>query len=185
MWSTTGVRRYIAARGGNFARFYARFAAGNLTPARSYSEGSHYHGTVRDKTFRLGPRSRHTGARSFSLQHLTNATAGFVPRSGMTSHAWRLRVHVNLPGTFTGSAAFLVVTRTDGSLARVPLRLNSHGDATKTVLFYRGRVVRVTLTLANGSTRFHCLRGTYLTCQGVSLDDGRAYRYSATAFRQG
>lgn len=183
-YSTQAIRTFLASKSMPFPRFYARFAAGNLVPQQVYPEGAAYRAAPVTAGYKLTSGTRSTGKRSPRLNHLASKSYRFVAGASLTG-SWRLKVDVDLPAPGTGSAAYLVVHRKDGSKKHVPVALNRYGNATKYVGFSRSTVAAVTLTLANGSTRFRdCwARSTPYSCSGASLDDGRVYTFKATAVR--
>jgi hypothetical protein len=46
-------------------------------------------------------------------------------------------------------------------------------------------VRRVTVTVANASTRYTCRRGTPYSCSGIPSDDGQTFDYRLTALPPG
>lgn len=183
-YSTQAIRTFLASKKMPFPKFYARFAAGNLIPNRTYSEGAAYRPAPITAGYKLTSGTKSTGKRSPRVNHLTSKSYRFVAGASLRGR-WRLKVNVDLPAPGTGSAAYLIVHRRDGSKAHKPVTLNRYGNATAYVGFSRSTVAAVTLTLANGSTRFKdCwVRQTPYSCSGAPLDNGRVYSFKATAVR--
>ena len=87
-------------------------------------------------------------------------------------------------GPSAGAAAYAIVHRASGALRRKPIELDADGRGELTVPFGARRVKRVTLTLANASTRFDCWRQELVySCQGRPRDDDRSFRYAARVVR--
>jgi hypothetical protein len=180
-YSVEALRRVLGSRGG-FVAAYARFAADNLAPARTYPEGAAYP-RPRSTVVRTVGRDSRTGTVERRLSHLTSASARLRPGRNLGGAGWRLRVTVTAPDRATGPAAHVVVTRRDGSVVRRPVTLSETGDGRTVVPFDPDRVASVSVTLANASTRYRCRQGTDFACQGTSRDDGRAYSLAYRAFR--
>src|SRR5690606_8614994 len=89
---------------------------------------------------------------------------------------WRLRIDVRR--TDKRQRARVVVHRTDGTTTVERLRFTG-SDARLRLDLGSTPVRKVTVTLANGSSRCACDRGTEWTCRGTPRDDGRAIRYRA------
>lgn len=183
-YSTQAIRTFLASQNMPFPKFYAQFAAGNLIPHRTYTEGAAYRPAPVSAGYTLSSGTKTTGKRSSRLDHLTSKNYRFVAGASLRG-AWRLKVNVDLPAPGTGSAAYLVVHRRDGSKAHKPIALDRYGNAAAHVGFSRSTVAAVTLTLANGSTSFKdCwVRQTPYSCSGAPLDNGRVYSFTATAVR--
>ena len=97
--------------------------------------------------------------------------------------ARRLRVRIQAPPLRTSPAARLVVFARDGSVTRHKIALSHAGDGTLTIGFDQDHVARVNLVLVNASTRMTCWHQRNAACQGLALDDGGRFRFTAAALR--
>jgi hypothetical protein len=182
-------RRTIAARGGDYGRVFADFAAVNRIAGKWYDEGRSYARFVGRPAgrFALTRKRPDLGWKSTRLNHLSSRHAVLVPGKGLRGK-WRLRVNLDLPPKFRGSQATAIVHRKDGRVRLVRARLNKQGDGRLAVPFNKREIARVTLALTNASTRYKdCTRNperaTGWTCGGKPLDDGLVYSFRARAVR--
>lgn len=180
-YSIQGVKTYLASKRTSLPRFYADFAAGNLFPARSYVEGSAYRSAPVAKSYSFGARS-HSARSSVKMAHLTSKNYVFAPNSSLRGK-WKLRLRVDGPPSAAGPAAFVQIVPRHGAVVRRQVRINASGNGSITVSFRRATVRRVTLTVANAGTRYRCSVGGPSSCDGTSLDNHKAYTFSATAVR--
>jgi len=141
--------RALVAHDSGLRSMFSRFSASSNVPARSYEEGRFFPRAVVTRTWTLSRGTRSTGSRSVSLNHLTSRNYVFVPGSSLTGR-WRLRVRVEGPST--GTTAYALVRYRNGSLARVPFRLNRYGNGNVNVRFSRGAVSKVFLNVGNASS---------------------------------
>jgi hypothetical protein len=178
--SVAAVRSAVAQRRVAFPTLFAQYAAGNTVPARSYSEGQHWPGAPVAATYRLSPDKRGTGKVPARLDHLTS-TSWDVRRGGFGGN-WKLLVKVDGPPAWTSPVAHAMMHMRNGKVVRRLVRLNRFGDA-KVRLPFNGAVGRVTVTVANASTRYRCWQGTTFACQGTPRDDGRPFTFAAYAVR--
>ncbi|NYG55377.1 MXAN_6640 family putative metalloprotease [Nocardioides perillae] len=178
--STAAVRSVVAARKVAFPTLFAQYAAAGTVPAQSYSEGAAWPRTpVKGSwTLRLGKRG--TGQVATRLAHLSSTS--WDVRRGALPGRWRLLLRVDGPGRATSPAAHALVHLRGGEVQRRVVRLDRSGGARVRLPFHTG-VTKVTVTLANASTRYRCGRGTEWSCRGVPLDDGARYRFSVYAVR--
>ena len=181
-FSTQGVKTYLASRHTTLPKFYAKFGAGNIVPRKFYPEGAAYPKAPIAKTFSLSKSRRSTGRWNTKLNHLTNINAGFKPARTLKG-TWRLRLTVDGPPASTGPAAYVLVFLKSGRVLQKPVSLNAQGNGSATVKFSRSTVSRVTLTLANASSRFTCWKGTDYSCQGTPKDNAKTFVFSGTAVR--
>jgi hypothetical protein len=180
-YSIQGVRKFLAARGATFPRFYANFAAGNLFPAEIYPEGASYPKAPINKTYRLSKQKRTAGA-TIKPRHLSSASYSLSPAA--LAGAWKLKLSVDGPRRAEGPGAFAQVLLRNGTVVRKPLPLNSAGEGVVSVAFNRATVTRVTLTVANGGTQYgSCFTGGLFSCQGTPKNDGNRYTWKAVAIR--
>jgi hypothetical protein len=185
-YSLAALRSVVAQRGLDFARVFARFGAVNRTPGRFYSEGSSYPKTKLSKNFTLTARHPFVRPVGKRLLHLTNRYVRFTP--GSTLHGARgLRVGVDMPDLYRGSAATLAVHLRNGQVELHPIALDRRGLGYRTVPFARATVTHVELALTDASTRFSCPRPgramTYYSCGGTPKDDGLRTFFAAKAVR--
>jgi len=179
-YSIKAVRKYTVSKGVPFPRFYADFAAGNLSPVDVYDEGEFYNATpLAHAPWPLTTPGQKANPPTKTLNHLTSAGYRFETDPGGTTTT--INLEVNAPNTTSGPAAYVQVFRTDGTVSRAAITLDSTGDGIKTVGFDPATVDSVTLTLANGSTRYDCFKGTGWSCHGTPLDDGKPFSFVATA----
>ncbi|MDO9456886.1 MXAN_6640 family putative metalloprotease [Nocardioides sp.] len=177
-YSTQALARVLAPRGG-LPRAYAAYAAGNLDPARTYPEGSVYP-LPPVVPRRLSATARRTTVTT-RLDHLTSRAVRLSPR-GSLPRGQRLALALDAPDRSRGSAAYLVLTRADGSVQQRQIRLNRRGFGKTRVRFDRS-TTSVTVVLANASTRYRCDRGTTLACEGTPLDQRRRFVFRASLLR--
>jgi hypothetical protein len=175
LYSLAALDAALAERGTTVAEAFARFAAGNAAPAVTYEEGAAYPAPPFARQKQLGT-SRPSSSGEARLDHLASWYASFRPAKGLQRTA-RLRVTLTLPPLDRGSAAWLAVFSRSGAVTFRRVTLDRRGDGARTVPFDPKRVAQVVLVLANGSSRYACNRGTFLSCQGTPLDDGLRFRY--------
>jgi hypothetical protein len=180
--SLFAVKGVLAARHTTLGEALAGFGVWNRTPGQHYSEGRAYAGAPSIRTKMLGRSSRKDHTRSTVLYHLGQKWVQYRPASSLRGH-WRLRITVDMPATYRGSRAQVLIRRTNGHLAVYPIRLKSSGSGTRVVGFDRRRVVAVDLQLVDASSRYHCGRNTYLACAGIPLDDSLRTTYRAEVVR--
>ncbi|MET1058468.1 MAG: MXAN_6640 family putative metalloprotease, partial [Nocardioides sp.] len=179
VYSTVAISRTLRAAGTSLRSRFAGFAAGNLTPARTYAEGKSYRRPRVAATYTLSSGTKSTGSRSLKLDHLTARSYAFTAGSSLTGSR-KLRLTVNGPSGISGAVA--TVTRKDGTLLRRSVPLSSAGNGALTLPFSRSSVSRVTLTLSNTSVRYTCGAGSY-SCDGQPRDQNRPFTWSASATR--
>ncbi len=188
--STMALESALEARGTSFGSFFAKWGVGNRIPRKAYSEGAalHYPKAPLEGGFGLSKRKRSIGWQTDRLNHMTNAHYRFNPK-GLSGKRWRLRVQVDAPDKERGSYATLVVHKRSGAIKQVRIKLNKRGDGAQRVIFGKGSVKRVELTLTNGSLRFQkCYSHGFseiplVTCMGDARDDRQAFRFRARVSR--
>ncbi len=178
LYSLAATRAAVRARGLSFGAVFADFAALNRMPAAGYAEGTAYPLAPVARRWSLRVPGASTGWRSYSLEHLTSRSLG-LRTAGARSD--RLRIELRLPSRVTGAEARLLAFRKGGTVSVRPLAAGPGGRSS--VLVSMRGVVRFELILANASTRIRgCgLFSTPFSCSGKPLDDGRRYRFRATA----
>ncbi len=154
----------------------------NRDPAHYYSEGRAYHASPLLATRTLTRRSPTAHPHSATLYHLGQLFVRFVPSPTLGRHA-KLRVVVDMPATYRGSHARLVVHRRNGAVVGYPVPLSRSGAGTRMVRFSSHDVRSVELDLINASTRYKCHEDTYESCSGLPLDDALTTLYAAHASR--
>ena len=187
-YSTRAVEKVLARRGG-FAKRFAAFAAGNLTPSQSYPEGRHWPTAAPEAKWTFGRRS---AARSdeVGIDHMASASYVFVPDTTLTSEGfagapYRLRVGVEGPRAKTSPTAWLVVRTVDGDWRSEQVELDADGSATVTVPFTVEKVEAVSLTLVNASTRFRCDKDTPdWSCFGIPRDQDEQFALTAEVYER-
>ena len=181
LYSLQAIRNVLRSRGG-FTRVYTAYAAANIAPGASYSEGKHWPSAIirAGDVLGTGDRRARFGA---SVDHLSSASFAARPDSTM-GRTWRLRVKVAGPRRGSSPGAYVVVHHRNGNLSRTPVRLSRTGRGSVSVGFSARRVRRVVVTVANVSTRYRCRKGTSYACRGTAKDDGRRFRVSAATYRR-
>lgn len=181
-YSMLALRRVLAARGTTMSDTLARFGVWNRDPAHYYSEGRAYHASPLLASRTLTRRSPTSHPHSATLYHLGQLFVRFVPSPTLGRHA-KLRVVVDMPATYRGSHARLVVHRRNGAVVGYPVPLSRSGAGTRMVGFSSHDVRSVELDLINASTRYKCHEDTYESCSGLPLDDALTTLYAAHARR--
>jgi hypothetical protein len=160
---------------------FAKFAAANRDPRHDYREGkaNRYPKAKPTRKATLSKSRKHTAA-AFRVNHLAAATERFKPR-GLPRKA-KLRISVNMADKKLGSGAMVTVFGKGGTTVK-KIKLGKRGNGSVTVPFGSGKVKRVEVTLANGSTRMKCWTGHGYSCDGTPKDNGVAEQLSATVKR--
>lgn len=184
-YSIAAVKRVLAAHGGGLSSAWARFAAANRQPGRTYDEGraSRYPTARLSGTVDLSGAQRGSGTVTRVIDHLSAATIRFNRAPGLAART--LRLTLDLPRKVRGSGAVATVHPTSGrssTIALTPL-LKADGNAVVKVPFGRA-VARVEVTLANAGVHYrNCWAGTAWSCQGRPADDDLRFRLRAAALR--
>ena len=168
-YSITALEKVLRRKGG-LTKVYAKFAAGNLTPAANFPEGADYpYPKVRGgKRLSKGKRTKRFAVR---INHLASASYIYAPGRGLAGRKWKLSVAVTGPAKVTSPSAVVVVHLRNGKRQVKLVRLDRGGDGHLRVSFDRRKVGAVSVTLVNGSTRYRCNKKTVLACGGRPLDD--------------
>ena len=181
--SIFATKQALAGHDVSFPSAKAFFSLVNYVSEAFYEEGAGYLAAVGGRppvmaTFRLGGSKRATGLRVAQLDHLTAGYVVFRPGDGVT----KLRINVDLPGAATSPRAAVLLLRTDGTVAREPIPVNSSGvGGLRGMAFTKGEVDRVVLVLDNASTRYrNCSQLAPWAC-GSSRDGGLQFQLSGTA----
>lgn len=173
--SIQALKNYLAAHGTTFQKFYGRFAAGNLDPARSFSEGAAYPAAPWAGSYRF-KASRKTIRFSTKLKHLTSKSYRINSKVAGTHKA---KISIDGPAAKTGPAVVVSIYKSNGSITRKLVKLNGSGDGSVRVNFSRPDIKRLTITLANASTRYNCGQFTSFACMGVPRDNGTKFAVTA------
>ncbi len=179
-YSIEAVAALLAERRVAFTTFFRDFAVRNFIPATFYREGKTWPGAPLARSTVLKPAGTARGG--FALDHLASRYVGFVPAKGLSARA-RLSIRLEVPGSGSSPAAAAIVFRRGRRPAVRNIALSASGEGGVTVPFGDGAVKRVVLVLVNASTRYTCGRSEPFSCRGAPRDDGRSYRYVATASR--
>ncbi|KQZ66333.1 hypothetical protein ASD66_22605 [Nocardioides sp. Root151] len=139
------LRSALSARGTSLADRFSKFSVDSNIPARVYEEGSTFPRAIVGGTWALST-SRRDLSLSTRINHLASNNVVVRPASSLTGR-WRVRIRVNGPYYLT--RAYALLHRRDGRLGRYPIRINSAGDGSATLVFSRASVNRITLNLAN------------------------------------
>ncbi len=184
-YSIQAVTEVLGSYGFDLSEAFGLFAAVNRAPGLHYEEGAanHYPSAGPAATIRLTSTKKDSGWQGATLKHLSSITPRYVPGSGLSASAWKLKLSLNLPPLSTAPAAVVTVYPKSGAPQVVLVPLNAQGDATRKVAFGSARVKYVEVTLANAGARYDCWTGGAYSCQGSSLDDGRKVLVRATAVR--
>lgn len=167
---------------GGLPAVFARYAAGNTIPARTYPEGRAWPKAPVAENWRLSA-DRPRRSQAFRIDHLSSRTARIAPGQTLTARDWRVRVAVDGPTARSAPAAYLVIERESGRVSRKRLPFGSAGNGRATLDFSNRKVRSVRITLANASTRFDCWVQTSYSCQGQPRDDNRRFGLTVRAFR--
>ncbi|QWZ09211.1 hypothetical protein KRR39_05310 [Nocardioides panacis] len=181
-YSLQALQRVLALKGTTIAETLARFGVWNRDPAHYYSEGHAYHASPLLASRTLSRRSPTSHPHTATLYHLGQLFVRYVPSPSLGRHA-TLRVAVDMPATYRGSLARVIVHHRNGRVVGYPVRLTRSGAGTRLVGFSSHEVSSVELDLINASTRYRCHQNTYESCSGLPLDDALTTRYAAHASR--
>jgi hypothetical protein len=182
-FSAQAIRSALRGRGGGLTDVFARYANGNTVPAHSYGEGRAYPASGAAATAGLSKSTRSTGWTTYHVKHLASVNVRAVPGADLVGKGWRLRVKVDAPGAGKAPAVVVLVQRKHHPMTHTLVHLSRTGHGRVRVPFSASTTKRVTVTLANASTRFRCGRGTEFSCQGKSRAAHPAYRVKLTAVR--
>jgi len=179
-YSTQAIKGFLNARGSSLPSFYAAFAAGNLTPGRTYAEGSAYRASPLVDAFKLKAGRTSIRPQNKRLRHLTSASYRFKAAKSLRS-ARQLRIVIDGPKRATSPVVVAYTHFKSGKVTRTTIKLSKSGAGSGKVKFNR-KVKKVTLTLVNASTRYFCGDGVY-SCQGEARDDAAKFVFSVRALR--
>ncbi|GAB2884091.1 MXAN_6640 family putative metalloprotease [Nocardioides pacificus] len=181
-FSVQAISRVLRNRRTTLPAFFAAFGAGNLAPAATYAEGAAYTAAPLAARMALLP-ARRQRTWSSSLAHLTTQSIQVRPAPALKG-PWKLRIRVDGPRRATGPGAHVQIFKRNGTIVRKPVNLDRQGRGGLRVGFAPGSVWRVTVTVANASTRYaNCWRSTPFACSGTPRDNGKGFRVTARAVR--
>jgi hypothetical protein len=187
-YSLKAVSQELASRNTSLGRVFAQFSDANRRSRKTYDEGTANRYPSAPLTWTpitLTPTRNGTTWGSVPLDHLTSATARFVPSRAMTANKWTLKVEVNMAPRARGSQAVVTVYKRGGGTSTSLLSLNTVGDGAKRVAFDRDRVSYVELTVVNASARTTCWddMSSPFSCLGTPHDDSLTQKLRGIATR--
>ena len=177
------IRAIEEVLGDGFPAIFGDYASANTGPGLAYPEGDVYPegdlwpaATVaRDLVL---PDADRMAQGALAVDHLASKNVRIRPGTRVDT-GWKLRVTVDGPPAGTSPVATVVVRMLDDSVQRTTVPFGATGVE---VPF---DVRRVTVTVANASTRYTCRRGTPYSCSGIPSDDGQTFDYRLTALPPG
>ncbi len=182
-YSIRAVSNSLAGAGQSFPSVFRAYTAGNTIPGTTYSEGVRWP--------RANVRTRHVltsgepeASDSLTIRHLASQNITILPGGGVAPGS-TLQVTVNGPERVTDPAAYVLVHRATGRILRKPVPLAANGNGTIEFDFSTSSVRKVTLTLANASTRFNCWQNQNFSCQGIPTDENGPYGYTVRVVSPG
>jgi hypothetical protein len=182
-YSVAALRKVLARHGGLPATF-AAYASALTAPERAFDEGAHWPAAKSPKARRMGTVDRRART-SLRINHLASRSVAVRPARGLKGRRWRLEFTVDAPPRKTGPAAHVQVLRRDGSVRSRPIALDRHGNGSERVRFDARSVRRVTVTLANASTRYRCRQADpTFACQGRPRDQRLRFAIGARVYRR-
>jgi hypothetical protein len=181
-YSTQAVTSVLRHHG-SFRSVFARYAAGNITPGNTYAEGKSWPSADVAHSWKLSKSTRTAGA-AFKIDHMASRNVALKPDSSLAGKRWHARIKVDGPGRASSPVAYVVVHRTHGKPITKSVHLNRKGHGSLKVPFSHGRIGRVTVTLANASTRFACHQGTNFSCRGKARDNNRKFDVKVSAVKR-
>lgn len=186
-YSTATLKKKLKSRGG-FAKVYRTFAAANLFPRKAYAEGKSWPSPGLAGNTEL-TKSRKKAAGSIQVDHLAAHHARVRPAKGLSSKRWMLGIKVDAPGKSSSPQAVVTVQKKKGKIDRRTISLSKKGKGKAKVGFSSRKVISVTVTLVNASTRFRCYKAAAsadpsYSCQGIPRDDNGVFAVSFVAYKR-
>jgi len=180
-FSAQAIHTSLKSHGG-MARVYGSYASGNTVPASTYAEGDAYPAAPPAAKATLTRASR---AQTWTkrVRHLAAVDLRATPGPDLTGLQWRLRLVANAPARASDPSVVALVQRASGRLTQVHVHLSPTGHGRVTLPFSSARVTRVTITLANASTRFRCHTGGAYSCRGTPRDAHPSFSVRLVAYR--
>ena len=180
------ARRLLHPRSGEGAEEEGRLREGvrrvrrrQHRPGRTYPEGGRWPSAMVGASATLSKATRSITPYAVALDHLTSHNVVLRPDSSLRKKSWRLKVKIAGPKRRTAPAAYVLVDRRKGKDEKRYVKLGREGKATVKVDFSARKVKKVTVTMANASTRFSCFRQTTWSCQGNPRDDAQTFTLKA------
>jgi len=185
-YSIDAIKAVLRRKKNSFTDVYADFAAANTIPASTYAEAPGVPEfanppALADVTLTRADK-RHQ--KRTKLNHLSADAVHLRPGADLSGRKWKLRLNVRGPRRSSSPAARLVVHKVDGTVSTRRVRFTSRGNARAKVPFSSAKIIAVTVSFANVSTRFRCGRGTDFACGGKALDDKLSFTIVAKAVKQ-
>ena len=176
-YSTKAIAAVLKKKGG-FAKVFTAYSAANARPAASYPEGKAWPKPTIAARYQLARKARKDV--SLRLNHLSSQHYVVRPAKSLKGKKWKLRITVDGPNKVTAPGAYLYVNRKKGGSGSA-IKLNRKGKGSTTIAFNRRNVRSVTITLANGSTRFRGCKTTgtaqtLYSCNGSPRDQNLPFR---------
>lgn len=181
-YSTQALKGFLSAQGTSLPTFYASFAAGNLTPGRSYAEGTAYRASPLVDSFKLKAGRTSIRPQTKKLRHLTSASYRIKAAKSLRS-ARRLKIVIDGPQRATSPVVVAYTYFKSGKITKKTIKLTKSGAGSTKVTFNRTKVTKVTLTLVNASTRFVCKQGSTFSCGGVARDEPEKFVFTVLVLR--
>jgi len=182
-YSVAALRKVLRRYGG-LRTVFAEYAAATTAPGRAYAEGAAWSVARAARSGRLG-RVHRRARTTVRINHLASRSFVVRPARGLRGRHWRLEVTVQAPARRTRPAVYLQVLRRDGTVAGRLVELKPDGSGRERARFDARRVRRVTITLANASTRYRCRRDyPAFACQGKPRDQRQRFEVGARVVRR-
>jgi hypothetical protein len=165
-YSAAAIRSALRKHGG-MTKVFGGYASGNTVPGRTYSEGRFYPAAPVRSSVTLTRTAPSTAWTSYAVKHLASIDLEAKPGADLVAKQWRLRIKVDGPARSAMPAVVVLVDRKHHPMTRQWVPLSRTGSGSVQVPFSRATTQRVTLTLANSSTRFRCNTGGGYSCDGT------------------
>lgn len=185
-FSVAAIKTVLRKKKQRFTDVYADFAAANTTPTRTYAEAPGVPEFANPRALKdvTLSRSDKRHRERTELDHLSADSVHLRPAADLGGRKWRLRVSLRGPGRAASPMARLVVHKVNGTVATRRVKFTSRGRARSMAPFSSRKVLAVTVSFANVSTRFRCNRGTDSACSGEAVDDDRSFTVTAKAVKK-
>ncbi len=173
----------VRATGRSFTRVVAKYGEAKRHPGDVFEEGGAWPTVPLQGSWQVAG-GRRTSWKTATLSHLSSQSFSFVPGRRTDEATWRLRIRVDSPRRNLGSHVQVSALHTDGRRVIRRVALNPRGNGRIITHFSSAQIRRVELTVTNAGHRYDCWRGTYLSCRGRPLDDGRHTRFRGIVFQE-
>ena len=181
-YSAQAIRSALVRHSG-MTKVFASYAAANTQPAHFYTEGAAYPTSPSAQTVTLTQAARSTPWETHDVRHLASLDVKARPGADLSGRRWMLRVQVEGPRRSKSPAVAVLVTDKSGQVDRHLMRLSGTGTGRVSVSLNADAVSRVTVTLANASTRFRCGQGSY-SCNGAPVVARSRFHLELAAYRR-